>query len=37
MHDEPCICGHQEDEHGARGGECKVKDCLCGCYEVEEE
>lgn len=32
--DEPCVCGHEEDEHDLTG-ECQVDECPCIAYEPE--
>ena len=35
---ELCICGHTREEHKpAPSLECEQEDCLCACFEPEEE
>ncbi len=32
-----CVCGHALEEHDPRSRSCEADDCLCGCYEQDED
>lgn len=34
--DENCVCGHVADEHNPKTGTCEIEDCLCCCFEEDD-